>query len=421
MRLVRFPRQPARVSDDVRAALASLGRGENVVGGLALVGVQPPGWTSAVDAVLIVPHGVLVVLGVDLPDPAMRLTAPLTGRWEADGWPLVHPGAAVNPATEALALAEAVAGLVRAARPGATIGTVIAVGPFVETVEQPPADLAGPVRVIHPTPTSMLAATVSLASAKETFSTAAVRSLVERLAPDAPELTESTLVAEGFTATEEVPAPRPSVAPAPPSAAGPRQGAAVAQPGRGRPVRWQGIAALALLVAIAAAAIVLATTQGGGDPPPRRTPPVVPAGGTDFTQRATAVQQECAAHAEGDLQASLRRTGCVHLRRGSYETEVDGRQIAVSVAAVTFADEQQAQEFLALADTPGSGTITDVATETASWPRPVPAFTDAAYASAVNGSAVHLALSCPVEGPSNPDDTELGKAARAALEIPLPD
>ena len=46
----------------------------------------------------MVPKGVVVVVGVDLPDPAVRLDAPLDGQWKADGWPLVREDGAVDPA-----------------------------------------------------------------------------------------------------------------------------------------------------------------------------------------------------------------------------------------------------------------------------------------------------------------------------------
>ena len=41
MRLVRLAQQPSLVSEDIRAALASLGRGNTVVGGISLIGVRP--------------------------------------------------------------------------------------------------------------------------------------------------------------------------------------------------------------------------------------------------------------------------------------------------------------------------------------------------------------------------------------------
>ncbi|SFO86316.1 hypothetical protein SAMN05421810_101225 [Amycolatopsis arida] len=213
MRTIRLARQPSVVSADIRAALASLGRGEMVVGGVALVGVRAPDGDEVVDAVVVLPRGVLVVVGVDLPDPAMRLTAPLHGQWRSDGWPLVGDGDSVNPATEALALADRVATRVRALPDIDTaVGTVIAVGPYVDTVEQPAAELAGPVRVLYPTPTTMLAATVSLALADRSLTVGQARRLVRALAPSVPEPNEETLAAEGFVGDPAMPAGEPGPA-----------------------------------------------------------------------------------------------------------------------------------------------------------------------------------------------------------------
>ncbi|MFC3456598.1 hypothetical protein [Amycolatopsis speibonae] len=200
MRLVRLAQQPSRVAEDVRAALASLGRGSNVVGGIALVGASPVEGRP-VEAVVVMPKGVLIVIGVDLPDPALKLEAPLGGPWKADGWPLVHGDTSINPATDALSLSAACTHKIADVAPGAgPIGTIIAVGPYVETVDQPAADLAGSVRVLYPTATTMLAATVSLATAARPRSVQQARELIAALAPDAPPMPEEMLLGEGFSA-----------------------------------------------------------------------------------------------------------------------------------------------------------------------------------------------------------------------------
>nr|WP_225957090.1 hypothetical protein [Amycolatopsis lexingtonensis] len=197
--MVRLERQQSRVADDIRAALASLGRGSTVIGGIALIGVGSV-TDRPIEAVVILPHGVIIVIGVDLPDPALRLEAPLGASWVADGWPLVADDDAVNPATEALDVSQACERRIAALVPGtAPVGTIIAVGPYVETVDQPAGDLAGPVRVLHPTPTTMLAATVSLATAHRPRSVDQVRTLIRGLAPDAPEFSDDILVGEGFS------------------------------------------------------------------------------------------------------------------------------------------------------------------------------------------------------------------------------
>nr|WP_245805389.1 hypothetical protein [Amycolatopsis australiensis] len=199
VRLVRLERQQSRVADDVRAALASLGRGSTVIGGIALIGVGSV-TERPIEAVVLLPHGVIIVIGVDLPDPALRLEAPLGGPWKADGWPLVADDDAINPATEALDISQACERKIASLVPGtAPVGTIVAVGPYVETVDQPAADLAGPVRVLHPTPTTMLAATVSLATAHRPRSVDQVRALIRGLAPEAPEFSDEILLGEGFS------------------------------------------------------------------------------------------------------------------------------------------------------------------------------------------------------------------------------
>lgn len=205
MRLVRLGQQPSRVAEDIRAALASLGRGNNVVGGVALIGPRPLPTAKPVDAVVLLPRGLILVLGVDLPDPAIRLEAPLTGQWKADGWPLVGPGSTANPAVGALALASSIARHVSPSAPESLpIGTIVAVGPFVETVNQPAADLAGKTLVLHPTPTSMLAATVSLAAGERPCTVDEARALLRVLAPEATPLADELLIAEGFASIGEV-------------------------------------------------------------------------------------------------------------------------------------------------------------------------------------------------------------------------
>lgn len=498
MRLVRLSAQSAKVSDDIRAALTSLGRGSTVIGGVALIGVRPhelgvsgaaasgsegaaadDGGPAVVDAVVMLPRGVLIIVAVDLPDPAMRLTAPLTAQWKADGWPLVGTSEAVNPATDAVALAGAAEALLRPVLPaGLPVGTVVAVGPFVETVEVPPAELAGTTRVLYPTPTSMLAAAVSLASATEPCTVADASGLLRTLAPEARLPSAAALTAEGFTAgpatppgaldtaTPTVPAAHPGPPASKPRApaavpeaagaapplvpAGPAASANLTAPGntdgsatspppartapRARArgparTRWLPFAALLLLLAMLVTAIIVATAADGGDAPGRDAPPfprvaATPAAhvdGLDFAGHAAASAPDCAQHATGDLRAWLTDTGCSGLRRGSFETALDGRPIAVSVAVATFDTADQAHAFKLLADTPGTGTIDDLATETGGWPARRPTFESAAYTSVLAGSAVRLVQVGPLDGPSDPADPGLLRVAAAALTVPVPD
>ncbi|RZQ64873.1 hypothetical protein [Amycolatopsis suaedae] len=467
MRLVRLAQKPSRVADDIRAALASLGRGNTVIGGVAVVGVQPPGCPRAVDAVVLLPKALLIVVGVDLPDPAMKLEAPLADQWKADGWPLVGTDEASNPAVEALSRAASVATHLRSVGElPVPVGTVIAVGPYVETVEQPPADLAGPVRVLHPTPTSMLAATVSLASAAEPCSVATARTLLAALAPETARLDDEVLAGEGFEPAPEpveeadplvalaptvpaepptqpmrhpkgrptgavrraapsatlpplskvtpVPPPAPAPAPPPRPAAAPRQ-----------PVRWLPMAAMGLLLALLVTAVVMAATGDSGEQPPAQAaPPPVPSGpqvdGVSFVERAAGTVPTCAPHAFGDTQAMLERTPCTALRRASYEATLDGRRAAVSMAVVEFGVAAQAGTFKQLVDGPGNGGIADLATETGRWPGQPPAFLGASYQSMASQTTIRTVQACWLDGPSTPADPALTRIARAALSLPTP-
>ncbi|WP_409490386.1 hypothetical protein [Amycolatopsis sp. cmx-11-12] len=472
VRLVRLAQQPSRVAEDVRAALASLGRGSNVVGGVALVGASPVDGRP-VEAVIVMPKGVLIVIGVDLPDPALKLEAPLGGPWKADGWPLVHGDTSINPATDALSLSAACTHKISDVAPGAgPIGTIIAVGPYVETVDQPAADLAGSVRVLYPTATTMLAATVSLATGPRPRSVQQARDLIAALAPDAPPMPEEMLLGEGFSAYSDdeptvirenplvaiaptvpvqhpgkpkrqakpaTPAPParqavaakpvPPVGQAPPPAAAPAPAeSAPKAPHQSKTVRWLPLAAIGLLIVLLVAAISVAS--GGDDTASTATPPPTPATSSpppsssaveniQFTSRASAADQKCASHAYGDVQSSLQRTSCSAVKRASFASSIDGRAAAVTVAVVEFPDTEQATAFKAAADTPGGGGILDIATETNQWQGDVPVFEGAAYQSSQDGKSVRLLQVVWVPGPSTPDDPGLVRGAKAALELPV--
>jgi hypothetical protein len=468
VRLVRLAQQPSLVAEDIRAALAALGRGDIVVGGIALIGVHPFPDEPIVDAVVVLPRGILTVVGVDLPDPAMRLEAPLQGQWKADGWPLVHADDVINPASKALAVSEKVAKKLTEAHPSAgVVGTVIAVGPFVDSVDQPPADLAGTVRVFHPTPTSMLAATVSLATSNRPRSVGEARALLRTLAPDAPEQSEEVLLGEGFSATVDATCGEPTVVhgntllavtPAVPAEhpvrranrpAAPRKAsvatatttatalplpllyAAAKQPEPGNRLasaRWLPLAAIGLLAVLMVAAILVATDRGSEQKPLQAAAAPTSAPGTStpqpveairFTATASGADQRCASHGFGAVQGSLQRTSCAAVRRGSFTATIDGRESAVTVAIVQFANAAQATDFKTIADTPGGGGIVDIATETSKWPGSGSVFEGAAYCSAFAGSSVWLVQAVWLSGPSTPDDPGLIRAAKSALDLPI--
>ncbi|MGH3622715.1 MAG: hypothetical protein ACRDQ5_13115, partial [Sciscionella sp.] len=192
-------KQPSVVGVDVRAALACWGAGNGALGGVALLGCQPPGCARPVDAVVMLPRAVLVVVGIDLPEPAMRLEAPLEGIWKVDGWPLVRPGGPLNPATEALQAAASVAGQLRTRHTEAlNIHTVIAVGPYVAEVSQPSSMADTNTLVLYPEPKTLLAAATAAGGHANAFTVEQAKALLGALAPNRPAPTTAELSAEGF-------------------------------------------------------------------------------------------------------------------------------------------------------------------------------------------------------------------------------
>ena len=202
-------------------------------------------------------------------------------------------------------------------------------------------------------------------------------------------------------------------------------------------MRWLPLGAIGLLVVLLVTAVVIAATGGGGDSgqtaapasssqpvaskpssAPASSAPVAPS--LTFNARASSGDQRCASHAFGDVQVSLQQTSCVGVQRASYAAEVNGRAAAVTVAVIAFPDAAQASHFKDVADTPGSGGIIDVATETGKWQGAAPQFDGAAYTSKIEGNGVRLVQAVWVPGPSTPDDPGLARAAKGALDLVLP-
>ncbi|MBB5923303.1 hypothetical protein FHR81_004370 [Actinoalloteichus hoggarensis] len=192
------------ISVDIRATLASWGREDALVGGVAVLGATPAGAVRPVDAVILRPTGLTLVVGLDLPDPALKLDAPLAGRWRVDGWLLSRSGESPNPSHEAVELTRVVRDRLREAGTPVPSTTVIAIGPYVGEVRQPPEDVAAGFWVLHPSPPSLLGALRESAHPSTWLRVREAREVLAALFPDRPELaddalTAAQLAAEGFS------------------------------------------------------------------------------------------------------------------------------------------------------------------------------------------------------------------------------
>lgn len=206
MHQVRYAMPPSRIGADLRAMLSAVGPGDEVLGGVALLGLSLPGLNLVIDAVLVLPRGLIVVSGIDLPGPALRLKAPTNGPWLVDGWRLVRPG---SPTGGALAAVSAVGARLQApATPAAPapaaldlpLSAVVAVGPYVREVVQPNGDTPF---VLHPTPRQLVRMAARLARAPHPCDVATAGTVLGRLAPGNG-VTPEILASEGFATHREV-------------------------------------------------------------------------------------------------------------------------------------------------------------------------------------------------------------------------
>ncbi|WP_156755466.1 hypothetical protein [Actinokineospora pegani] len=424
MRALRLGAAPSVVGNDLAAALASWGRGDDVFGGVALLGYRPPDHPVPVEAVLLLPRGVIVVVGVDLPDPAMRLEAPLAGQWRTDGWPLVRQDGPVNPAVDALAATAAVSDALDAARaePLPT-GTVVAVGPYVGQVSQPTGDLVRGVRILHPEPKSLLTAARELSTHGRVCPATDARKMLAALGVD---LGHADLVAEGFgdVVTREVAAASTTFIPK--AALGIKPGskqAERAEPERTRSLRWLPVLAVLLVAVLLIAGIAVAVSSADDN---SSAPPTTPAsrtavsvGGVGFTARGAHQAADCAAHAYGDVQAYLQANACARLVRARYEAAAaDGSRAAVLVAVLRFASSISGTELRSVADRPGGGGVNDQTADGVPWPgQAQPEFASAAYASGRDGNSVKLVQAVWLDKASPPRDPALLDIATKALDL----
>jgi hypothetical protein len=398
------------------------------MGGIAITGCQPPGCPRPADAVVLLPRGILVVVGVDLPDPAMRLDAPLAGQWKTDGWPLVRPDGAVNPAIDALqvsgTLAKRLGGVGVEPLP---LGTIVAVGPYVSQVFQPTSDLVRGVRILHPEPTTLLTAARELAVHQGRCSVEDAQAILAALQPDLAAPGVAELVAEGFAdsvsaslaAAATTVIPRITTAPTP---SGP------ATPSESDRLRWLPISAVILVGLLLIIGVVFAVTSAGSQQPPPPGPSAAglsarqpEVDGTRFEPKGVTQDADCAPHVYGDLQVSLTSNPCQQLVRLRFEATSSNHQAAVLVAVLRFADSASAAELHRVAQLPGSGAVSDVPAEDTAWPDgATPVFESAAYASGQEGSSVKLVQAVWLDQPSTPDDPALKDLATRALQLPAP-
>ena len=360
------------------------------------------------DAIVVLPKGVLVIVGVDLPDPAVKLEAPLGGQWKIDGWPLVSQDGAANPATEAVAAATAVAQRIQAMRAEPLpVSTVVAVGPFVSQVVQPTSDLNRGVRVLHPKPSTLLTAARELATSSVPCTAEHAVKLLAILQTTGTPPDVASLLAEGF---------KDAVSPDLASASTMLIPKVHARPLADRkrlpqnlPWPYLAIGALVALILIVWLVVALPGDDQPADATPAPSaslPTTVVVDGTTFVPKETKKDKDCSTQAFGDVKAWLIANECRELQRATYETTVQGKPATVLVADLDLLDSPSATAFHKVVAAPGSGGVHG--------PDGKP-LENAAFASGVKGSHVQLAF---VVWSGGAGDQSLDPLAKQALRLP---
>ncbi|MDX3663904.1 hypothetical protein PV646_42030 [Streptomyces sp. ID05-26A] len=409
MRLIRLGAEPSAIGADVRAALTAWGAGTGVLGGIALIGVQPPDCPVPLDAIVVLPKGVLVIVGVDLPDPGVKLEAPLGGQWKIDGWPLVAKDGTANPATEAVAAATAVAQRIQAMRAEPLpVSTVVAVGPFVGQVVQPTVDLNRGVRVLHPKPSTVLSAARELATSAVPCTADHAAKLMAILQNTGTPPDAKAFLAEGFSdaVSPDLAAASTMLIPK----AQLRQAIGRKRlPGK---LTWPYLAGAALLALILVVWLVVALPSDDkpADATPAPTsaqPTTVVVDGTAFVPKEMKKDQDCQAQAFGDVKAWLIANDCGVLLRATYETSLLNKPVTVLVADMDLYDAPSAKALHAIVVLPGSGGVHGLDGKP---------LESAAFANNTKGSHVTLAFAVYSGGGGEP---ALDPIAKQALRLPV--
>jgi len=140
-----------------------------------------------------------------------------------------------------------------------------------------------------------------------------------------------------------------------------------------------------------------------------------------YTLQAVDVADTCRGHGYGKVGDSFDQTDCVGLSRGLYSAQVDGQAMVAAVSHVRMPDSASARALKALADSNGTGNVSDLLREGAGYVGAPDALHDAEYASAVSGSVVTIVeTSWADQGGAGTADS-LNGAASSGLVLELPD
>jgi hypothetical protein len=149
-----------------------------------------------------------------------------------------------------------------------------------------------------------------------------------------------------------------------------------------------------------------------GSPTPTVANPPLPDG---WVQQAADDQTNCAGHSYGQVKTFFGTTPCTSMHRVLATTNQGGRAVVVASSVVTFSTATQAQQYLTLVTSDGTGNVNDLLREggsVAGLPKKLP---EAAFESRQDGNRVLVAEAAYTDGKSNATDPGLKALAQRAI------
>jgi hypothetical protein len=165
----------------------------------------------------------------------------------------------------------------------------------------------------------------------------------------------------------------------------------------------------------AAATTSSPATPTAADPAPGDTEVL---DGFRFTLQTGRVDDSCGGHAYGAVAGYLGRTDCRGLSRALWAAETEGGWAIVSLARVAMPDAASAQALQGLADTDGSGNVSDLLREGVRVDGAPTELSNAQYASEVAGAIVTIVETDWVDEGVRGGSATLDTLAESALGLP---
>nr|WP_208383994.1 hypothetical protein [Modestobacter marinus] len=192
------------------------------------------------------------------------------------------------------------------------------------------------------------------------------------------------------------------------------------------------LAVVALLVVVGVLALSddegdAGTTTAGATAGAAPATPSAPAGpvvgdtavvnGTTFTLQVVEENSTCNGHAYDAVAGFFANNDCTDLDRALWSADVEGLPVVVSVARVTMPDPASAQALRSLADTDGSGNVSDLLREGARYDGAPERLSGAQYASSQQGATVTI-VETSWAGAQRGATSGLDAVASAGLSLP---